>query len=176
MNMTRQSNIKSGSAQALRSQINAVRIIVSLFAISLMTGCDQGSIPVDQQPKPDPAANMPMDTRKAGVGVGAKGASLRDSSISARLVSGKARAFFDVKEKLVFETTIPYALNLYKASDSFGRGPKTHEEFMDKIIKANNIVLPELPEGMRYRYRPDDGDQEGELWVENIAEMDAQAK
>ena len=30
----------------------------------------------------------------------------------------------------------------------------SHEEFMEKIVQANNIRLPELPEGHRYLYDP----------------------
>ena len=40
--------------------------------------------------------------------------------------------------------------------------PKSHEEFMQRIIKDNDIVLPELPGGRRYVYDP----KTGELMVE----------
>ena len=43
-------------------------------------------------------------------------------------------------------------MKLFKASED--RAPKSHEEFMEKIIKANNIHLPELPDGQRYQYDP----------------------
>lgn len=33
-----------------------------------------------------------------------------------------------------------------------GRYPKDHEEFMEEIIKKNNIKLPELPGKRRYQY------------------------
>jgi hypothetical protein len=36
------------------------------------------------------------------------------------------------------------------------------QAFMSKIIKANNIALPKLPEGQVYKYRP----EEHQLWVE----------
>jgi hypothetical protein len=53
-------------------------------------------------------------------------------------------------------------MDVYKALDPNGRGPKTHEEFMEKIIRANDIKLPELPSGHRYVYDP----VQGELLVE----------
>ena len=56
------------------------------------------------------------------------------------------------RERLVFEVEIPEAMKLFKATED--RAPKSHEEFMEKIIKANNIHLPELPEGDRYKYDP----------------------
>lgn len=46
------------------------------------------------------------------------------------------------------------ALNLYWATE--GDYPKTHEEFMEKIIKFNKIQLPELEAGVEYIYDPED--------------------
>jgi hypothetical protein len=43
-----------------------------------------------------------------------------------------------------------------------GSNPKTHDEFMSKIIQENNIQLPELPPGDKYVYDP----EKGELMVE----------
>jgi hypothetical protein len=51
-------------------------------------------------------------------------------------------------------------MQLFKATED--RNPKSHEEFMEKIIKANQIHLPELWEGETYRYDP----KTGELWVD----------
>ena len=64
-----------------------------------------------------------------------------------------AKAYFAVREKAVFQIQIPHAMQLFKAES--GEGPKTHEEFMEKIIKANGIKLPELPKGQFYEYRPE---------------------
>jgi hypothetical protein len=43
-------------------------------------------------------------------------------------------------------------MDLFKATE--GRAPKDHAEFMQRIVKENNIKLPELPEGDRYMYDP----------------------
>ncbi len=64
---------------------------------------------------------------------------------------------------MVFEIQVPHALQLYEATN--GRKPATHEEFMEQIIKANQIELPELPAGQRYIY----DSQTGELMVEKPA-------
>ena len=53
---------------------------------------------------------------------------------------------------------------LFKATE--GRTPKSHEEFMEKIIKANHIHLPTLPEGHRYVYDP----KQEQLMVEQPAQ------
>lgn len=43
-----------------------------------------------------------------------------------------------------------YAVRLFQASE--GRFPKDYQEFMDKIIKENNIALPKLPFYQEYKY------------------------
>jgi hypothetical protein len=97
--------------------------------------------------------------------VGLRGDSLRSEEGVGKMIAAPAVAYFNVREKAVFEIQIPHALNLYKALE--GKLPKSHEEFIEKIVKANAIQLPELKPGMKYRYRPDQGDL-GELWVEPI--------
>ena len=71
-----------------------------------------------------------------------------------------ARTLFAFKQRAVFEIQIPSAMKLFKATE--GRNPKSHDEFMTKIIKANSIKLPELPAGQTYDYDP----QLGELMVQ----------
>jgi len=53
---------------------------------------------------------------------------------------------------IAFRIEIPQAMKLFKATED--RAPKSHEEFMERIIKENHITLPLLPEGHRYRYDP----------------------
>jgi hypothetical protein len=64
-----------------------------------------------------------------------------------------------VQEKVEF-LAVDQALKLYKATH--GELPKSHEEFMEKVIKENQINLPELQEGDKYIYDP----EKGELMVE----------
>jgi hypothetical protein len=92
-----------------------------------------------------PAANE--ETVKADIGVGIKGRSL-DQYEGA--VVTPAKAYFTVREKVVFQIQIPHAMQLYQAEN--GDPPKSHEEFMEKIIMANGIKLPELPPDARYVY------------------------
>ncbi|MAT69490.1 MAG: hypothetical protein CMJ58_08185 [Planctomycetaceae bacterium] len=51
---------------------------------------------------------------------------------------------------------INYAVKLYQAEH--GEFPKSNEEFMARIIRANNIVLPQLPDDQEYYYDPDNPD------------------
>ena len=45
---------------------------------------------------------------------------------------------------------ITHAIDLYQAEN--GRYPKDYQEFMDVIIKGNNIALPALPSYQKYGY------------------------
>lgn len=161
------------------------RSILSASCISLLlaTGCDTKGLVESKPAEPTatapavaaPAVNAPAvggdvassgaagEGQKAGVGVGIRGDSLRNEEGVGKMIAAPAVALFNAREKAVFEIQIPHALNLFKALE--GRVPKTHEEFMQKIVQANGIQLPELKPGTRYRFRPDQGDA-GELWVE----------
>ena len=45
---------------------------------------------------------------------------------------------------------ITQAVNLFNAEH--GRYPKDHEEFMEMVVKPNQIQLPVLPGGVEYQY------------------------
>jgi hypothetical protein len=102
---------------------------------------------------PPPATETPpppeTETVKAEQGVGIKGRSLDEYE---GVVVTPVKTLFAVKENLVFTNQIPKALQLFNATE--GRNPMSHEEFMEKIVQANNIRLPELAEGHRYLYDP----------------------
>lgn len=108
--------------------------------------------PPPAQPTPPPAAV------KADSGVGAKG-----QGYGPGLVTTPVATYFRAQEQIVFRIQIPDAMRLYKATN--GHAPKSHEEFMEKIVNENRIRLPELPPGHRYRYYPD----REELMVEHPA-------
>jgi hypothetical protein len=94
------------------------------------------------------------------VGVGAKGRGL--DQLKGPLVT-PAKAYFTMREKTIFQIQIPHAMQMYEALQ--GSAPRTHEEFMAKIIQDNQIKLPDLPPGQRYVYDP----QAKELMVERPA-------
>ena len=129
---------------------------------SLLCGCIQSSQPTAVTPTSSSGGAAPAGVvaipseapaktvlEKAGVGSGKKGRSLDQHE---GIIVTPAKTLFAAKEKIKFEIEIPHALNLYKALE--GNAPKSHDEFMEKIIKANNIALPELPEGHKYVYDP----------------------
>lgn len=146
--------------------------IALLLVIVVLVGC--GKEParptappklttVDEQTPPPPPPVVPKVPEtvqvKAEKGVGDKGRGYGQG-----IVATPVAAYFSTKERVAFDIQIPEALKLFKATED--RMPKTHEEFMSKIIEANNIQLPTLPAGHRYVYDP----KRGELMVEKAAE------
>jgi hypothetical protein len=75
-------------------------------------------------------------------------------SVIASPITRPVASLFAFRENAVLTIQIPYALKLFKGAE--GRAPKSHEEFMEKIIKANTIRLPQelLGDGERYLYDP----------------------
>ena len=126
------------------------------LGIAMVLGCDAPAPPAE------PVAHKPMPpatAEKAVAGVGKRGQSLADNTGIAKAISEPANVFFKLEQKAVLEWNIPQALSYFQASE--GRMPKSHEEFMTKIVEANKLVLPELPAGRVYQFNP----EKGELWV-----------
>ena len=116
-----------------------------------------------------PTANSPatptnVTAQKAVAGVGKKGQSLNDNTGIARAITAGPATLLNFQQKAVLDIQIPQALQLFNATE--GRLPKSHEEFMQKIVEANRLVLPELPAGGVYRFNT----EKGELWVYPEAE------
>ncbi|MBR4833636.1 MAG: hypothetical protein IKU86_04780 [Thermoguttaceae bacterium] len=88
--------------------------------------------------------------KKADVGATGKGEYGVTSEQAMSIVTVPVSTYFKAQEMAVFRMQIPSAMNLFQASE--GRYPNSEEEFMAKIIKANQIVLPKLPEGDVYFY------------------------
>ena len=89
---------------------------------------------------------MTMD--KAQVGSGDKG-----RGYGGGIITTPVSTYFAVRERIMFEITIPDALRGFKFENDF-KGPKSNEEFMEKVIKKNGIQLPTLPPGHKYIYDP----------------------
>lgn len=119
--------------------------------------------PIEEKPSEPPPPKL-EEPKVAEAGVGKQGQSLQNESGVGRMIAQPAITLFAVKQRVVFEIQIPQAVNLYQASE--GKFPATHDEFMTKIIKANQINLPELPAGQEYKYHPEDH----QLWVHPIGQ------
>jgi hypothetical protein len=104
---------------------------------------DAGS---NDQPPPAVGAPTPGAERKeAVVGVGRKGQDYGSGPVSTPIA-----AYFRTRQRVVFDIQIAQAMNVYYALNE--HYPKSHEEFMEEIIKKNAIKLPELRSDERYVY------------------------
>ena len=131
--------------------------LAACFVLFAMFGCDQADDTAAPEPEVAPVATEPVQTKRvpAEVGVGQRGRSLDNETGIGRVIAQPAKSLFAFEEKAIFDFKIVPAMNLYKASS--GKNPSSDEEFMTKIIRANNIRLPELPEGHKYVYEPSTG-------------------
>jgi len=150
------------------------KIWLLIALVALTTGCipppaassknsgGAAAPPAAPAPSPPPAEQPAAPTERvvAEAGVGQKGRSLDEHE---GLIVTPLKALLSTQERLTFEVQLKQALDLYEAQ--FGK-PKSHEEYMSKVVEANGIKLPELPPGHRYVYDP----QRGELMVERPAQ------
>ena len=114
-----------------------------------LMGGPQGVQPAKPaQPSPAPGPNL----EKAQAGVGQQGRDYGGGAIMAP-ITVPVRTYFQARDRITFDIQIADAMRLYKATN--GSAPKSHEEFMEKIIKENQIKLPALPPGDRYVYIPE---------------------
>lgn len=108
----------------------------------------------DMPPAVEAAPAAPADPndptlKKAEVGAGAKG---RDYG-GPGFVTTPVEVYFRTGDRIAFEVHIPKNMELYKAQHD-NKGPKTHEEFMQVIVKEGGVDLPELPADEEYLYDP----------------------
>lgn len=94
---------------------------------------------------------------RAGVGATGKG------NYRPGILTTPLSVYFRAQERIIFESQIPHAMQLYHATN--GRYPASWEEFEREILVPNGIRLPTLPPGHRYYYDP----QTGQLMVEKPA-------
>lgn len=151
------SDLRSSVRAELPSRIPAV---VGALAV-LMLACVSCRPPASSSTGDAESSQQqaPVVAQKAGVGVGKSTQAMDRHGKTGDVVAGPAKTLFRTKEKLVFEIQIPQALSLYKAEH--GKGPQSHDEFMEKIIRRNSIKLPELPPGRNYQFDV----EKQELWV-----------
>lgn len=148
-------------------------LVVGMIATLSLAGCS-GEDPFDTGPTRSAAPNalgVTTDTvESAGAPVASQASEEPQRKKAEAGVTGRGdygggmgtaslSAYVRVQEKVEFQQ-VEYALKLYKAQH--GEFPKSHEEFEEKIIKPNNIKLPDLQPGDEYIFDP----EKGELMVE----------
>lgn len=150
-----------------RAQFFSMTLLASLIGCGTWEGAPSEPPPAPQAPVPrattspsttaasqaaaaaEKTATKSQAIEKATVGIGKKG-----RGYGGDIVTQPLQTRFRAEERLRL-LTVDHALQLFKAEH--GKLPKSHAEFMDKIIRANQIQLPALPAGDQYWYDAEAG-------------------
>jgi len=160
----------------MRNSIAVSFLSVFVLSAFVMSGCDSAK-PKNQDQQRQPigmegagGADAPQDppeqkepeqtedntvTVKAEVGAGAKGHYGPPTGGPMDIITVPISAGFRTRERISF-LLIDDAMNKFKAEHD--RVPESHNEFMEKIVRAGNITLPPLLPGQEYLYDPKDGE------------------
>ena len=129
-----------------------MRYLTVLFAAFLAIGCLQSpapSPPPEPEPKKESGSILKKTTQEIGKFDPAAGRKVSDSKIRAtNPITGPLEAYGPMMEKTA-KTGVDYQVSLFYAEH--GKWP-TYEQFMEQIIKRNNVRLPVLPAKMEYQY------------------------
>lgn len=110
-------------------------------------GCERA---IEQQVAKSPNSILKKTTQDIGELNPADKPKISDSKVQITdPVTGPLQAYGPAMEQIA-KLGIDQAVILFQAEE--GRFPNSHEEFMTRIIKANNIRLPVLPGGAKYKY------------------------
>jgi hypothetical protein len=141
----------------LRHSLRPCPVLALLAACALAAGCEEERNVGTKPKSPASALKQPefiVGKRTQVIKNAApelqKGAKQATTKITAKdYITLQGNAYVTQVGRLgVME--IEHAMNLYHAEHD--RYPKNYEEFMNDIIKANNIALPKLPYYQEYGY------------------------
>ncbi len=125
----------------------AGRMVAGGVAVVLLAGCMDS---LENQTKKDPNSIIGKKTDKITEFDAKDKQEVSDSKVRADdPILAPLQAYGPMVEQ-ISKMEIEHAVDLFNASE--GRYPKDHDEFMLRIIKANNIKLPVLPGGWKYAY------------------------
>ena len=127
--------------------MNSRHLILILPLLVMGTGCADMMEPQTSQSKTSGTLKTTDDIGEFKAEDGKKKVSSKVKITNP--VFGALEAYEPTKQK-IGEMAIQHSVDLFNATE--GRYPKDHEEFMTKVIKANNIRLPKLGPGKQYQY------------------------
>ena len=129
--------------------MNSRWLVVGLGTL-LWVGCTGSKSVPAPEAKPERKGIFGKTTQDIGVFDPQAAQQVSDQKIQASdPVTAPLSAYGPLAEKASI-LAVEQALNLFQATE--GRFPKDHAEFMEKIIRANNMRLPVLPNKGEYRY------------------------
>jgi len=125
-----------------------MRLLAGLTVLGILSGC--GTKPQEKQVEKPPSSIVGKTTQDIGEYKPEAGAKVSDSKITATdPITAPTSAYGPMLER-ISKTQIEQAVNLFHATED--RYPKDLDEFMELIIRPNNIKLPVLPGGKIYQY------------------------
>jgi hypothetical protein len=122
----------------------------SAFLLCLaLSGCMEGLQPAAPKPAPTPAPAPAVPTVTERVKATPETVGVKGKEYGGGIITEPLAQRWRMQDRIIIQH-VDYALRLYEAAE--GRYPASHEEFMEKIVRANNLKLPDLPPGQRYVY------------------------
>jgi len=121
-----------------------MKILIPVI-LCLLAGCSDGMV------SNDPSRNKPLQP-KATDDIGEFKGDRQIVKPKVKItnpITGPLEAFEPMKQKIA-QLGIEHAVNLFHALE--GRYPKDYDEFMQRIIKENQMKLPEPARGFAYQY------------------------
>ena len=112
-------------------------IFLSALLLVVSVGCKPPTeTRADEIAAAKAAAEKPVETEmvKAEAGVGKEGQKLKGKE---GILITPVKTLFNTKQRIEFEFRLEPALRLYEGAN--GHRPKTHEEFMEKILSLIHI-------------------------------------
>ena len=136
---------------AIKNQSVATLLMFGLAGLMTVTvGCDK---PAEPQAKKDNRGIFGKTTQEVGEFNPDGDAKVDDGKANKSHLATPgigALAAYGPAAQRAAKMGIDKQLQIFNAMHD--RYPKDHEEFMEKIIKANNVPLPVLPGGRQYQY------------------------
>lgn len=124
--------------------------VVFICCLCVVAGCSDIVEPTTTEKQPAAGGAKLKTTDDIGEYDANAGKETVDSKVKiTNPVTGALEAYEPLKQQ-VSELAITNAVQVFHALE--GRYPKDHDEFMAKVIKQNNIRLPQLSPGKRYEY------------------------
>lgn len=129
--------------QHIRSHVLSTTLLAAIL-IMISVGCSP------PEPKKSNTGIIGKETNKIGEFDPAANRELQiEDGSGVNIVTGAMGALGPAADKIAM-LRIQQEVELYRAE--FGNYPKDHEEFMEKIIIAKNVMLPEPRTNLEYQY------------------------
>lgn len=120
---------------------------LSVALLVLAAGCMES---LEKQAAKSPNSIVGKTTQNIGEFDPNAGAKVSDAKVEiTNPITGPLEAYGPMVER-ISQLKVKPAIDLFHATE--GRYPATYEEFMELIVKPNNIQLPVLPGGKQYQY------------------------